>query len=467
MRSSNILEFTVSQFSQNIKRLVEDNFGYVKINGEISGLKKASSGHWYFALKDDTALINAICFKNIAQLITFDVSDGLEVSVFGKVTTYEGRSNYQIIVEKITISGIGALLEAINKRKQKLLEEGLFDAVHKKPLPFFPKKIAVITSKTGAVIQDIINRISARCPTDILLYPSLMQGNQAAIEIIAGIKFLNKLPIAKRPQLIIIARGGGSFEDLLPFNDEDLVRAVFNSELPIISAIGHETDTSLIDLVSDLRAPTPTAAAEIATPILADLVQKIDYLGQRISDLISKNFDKKTYDLKNLKKYLIDPKIIIRSSHDRLSNTLSRLDFISKNFYNHYTQKLALLTINSDLLNHKINLYQQKFSYLGKNLKSRIIQLIEKLENNLNNTAKLLISCNHTQILKRGFALIKDRDQHLITKIADIQNKKMITIEMYDGAFEAVVFDQNRQTVKANPAKKPRKIDDQDDDLLF
>ena len=304
MKSSNILEFTVSQFSQNIKRLIEDNFGYVKINGEISGLKKASSGHWYFSLKDNTSLINAICFKNVAQLIAFEVSDGLEVSIFGRVTTYEGRSNYQIIVEKITIAGIGALLEAINKRKQKLLEEGLFDAIHKKPLPFFPKKIAVITSKTGAVLQDIINRISARCPTHILLYPSLMQGNQAAIEVIAGIKFLNKLPIAKRPQLIIIARGGGSFEDLLPFNDEDLVRAVFNSEIPIISAIGHETDTSLIDLVSDLRAPTPTAAAEIATPVLDDLVQKINYLDQRIFGLISKNFDKKTYDLQNLKKYL-------------------------------------------------------------------------------------------------------------------------------------------------------------------
>ncbi len=464
MKSSNILEFTVSQFSQNIKRLIEDNFGYVKINGEISGLKKASSGHWYFSLKDNTSLINAICFKNVAQSIAFEVSDGLEVSIFGRVTTYEGRSNYQIIVEKITIAGIGALLEAINKRKQKLLEEGLFDAIHKKPLPFFPKKIAVITSKTGAVIQDIINRITARCPTHILLYPSLMQGNQAAIEVIAGIKFLNKLPIAKRPQLIIIARGGGSFEDLLPFNDEDLVRAVFNSEIPIISAIGHETDTSLIDLVSDLRAPTPTAAAEIATPVLDDLVQKINYLDQRISSLIAKNFDKKTHDLQNLKKYLIDPKIIIRSSQDRLSNILSKLDFISKNFYIRYTQKLALLTINSDFLNHKINLYQQKFSYLGKNLESRIIQLVEKLDDGLNNAAKLLINCNHTQILKRGFALIKDRNHQLITKVSDIKNKQVITVEMHDGEFDALIFDQNKPAIKPTSTKKAQ---NQDDDMLF
>ncbi len=466
MKSSNILEFTVSEFSRNIKRLVEDAFGYVKIKGEISGLKKASSGHWYFALKDEGALINAICFKNIAQNINFEVSDGLEVSLFGRVTTYESRSNYQIIVEEITIAGIGALLEAINKRKQKLLLEGLFDQIHKKTLPFFPQKIAVITSKTGAVIQDIINRITARCPTNILLYPSLMQGNQAAKEVIAGIRYFNKLPIAKRPQILIIARGGGSFEDLLPFNDEDLVREVFKSEIPIISAIGHETDTSLIDLVSDLRAPTPSAAAEIATPILAELLQKISNFDQRLTALIIKNFNKKTSDLGNLKKYLIDPKVIIKSGQERLSNALSRLDLISKNFYNHYCQKLALVTINGDLLNRKINLYQQKFFYLSKDLQSRARQLIEKLDSNLLNAAKLLDSCNYTQILKRGFALIKDQSHQLITKIADIKNKKIISVEMYDGEFEALVFNQNNRIQKSKSINKSIKII-QDDDLLI
>lgn len=465
MKSSNILEFTVSEFSQNIKRLVEDAFGYVKIKGEISGLKKASSGHWYFALKDNTALINAVCFRNAAQTINFEVSDGLEVSVFGKVTTYEGRSNYQIIVEKITIAGIGALLEAINKRRQKLLEEGLFDQIHKKPLPFFPKKIAVITSKTGAVIQDIINRITARCPTHILLYPSLMQGNQAALEVIAGIKFLNKLPLNKRPQVIIIARGGGSFEDLLPFNDEELVRAVFNSEIPIISAIGHETDTSLIDLVSDLRAPTPTAAAEIATPLLADLIQKVGYFEQRIRTLTDKSLNNKINNLKNLTKYLIEPRVIINSWQEKFEKMLLKFDFVGKNFYNRYQQRLLSVLLNSDLLDQKIILYQQKFTYLAKNMEVRIKQLVERVDSKLLNAAKLFDGCNHTQILKRGFALVKDHSQKLITRVSDVSDKKSIIVEMYDGEFDAMVFEHASRKMKSKTVIN--EVSNDDDNLLL
>jgi exodeoxyribonuclease VII large subunit len=444
----NVPEFSVSEFSRNLKRIIEDSFGYVKIKGEISGLKKATSGHLYFSLKDEGALINAICFKNIAQTIGFEIGDGLEVSAFGKITTYEGRSNYQIIIEKIEIAGIGALLEAINKRKQKLLEEGLFDPIYKKSLPFFPRKIAVITSETGAVIQDIINRIQARCPTHILLYPALVQGNQAAKEVIKGIKFLNKLPAAKRPEIIIIARGGGSFEDLLPFSDEELVREVFKSEIPIISAIGHETDNSLIDLVSDLRAPTPTAAAEIATIILAEITQRINFITQKLDNHISKNFERRIFNLENLKKYLIHPKKIIEHADEKFTTILNRLEFAKKNLFNNYFNQLTSLTLNPANLNYKINFYEQKLHYLSKNLISSYEQKIIKLSTSLKNAGKLLENCNYTQILKRGFALIKDQNNHLITKVADLENKKIIAVEMQDGEFNALVFDKKDKNKK-------------------
>ena len=248
----NIVQYSVGEISRSIKRLVEDNFGYVKVVGEVSGFKKASSGHCYFSLKDEEALISCVCFRGSAASLKFNIEDGIQIAVFGKVTTYEGRSNYQIIVQKAEISGVGALMEVIEKRRKMLLAEGLFEEKHKKPLPFWPSKIGVITSKTGAVIEDIIHRVEDRFPTHIMLYPTAVQGQNAAKEIIEGIKYFNSLS-DNIPNVIIIARGGGSVEDLLPFNDEALVRAVFACDIPIVSAVGHETDTTLIDYVSDVR----------------------------------------------------------------------------------------------------------------------------------------------------------------------------------------------------------------------
>src|SRR3989338_11949 len=300
----NVPEFSVSEFSASIKRVVEDAFGYVKIRGEISGFKRASSGHLYFSLKDENAILSAICFKNMADSIDFEVADGLQIVASGQITTYGGRSNYQIIVEKIEIAGIGAILAMIEKRRQKLAAEGLFDVEHKKEIPFFPKKIGVITSPTGAVIQDILHRVEARCPCHITLYPVVVQGKEAAVQIIKAIKYFDKLKNENRPDVLIIARGGGSFEDLLPFYDEDLVRAIFACEIPVISAIGHETDIMMIDFVADLRAPTPSAAAEMATPILSELQESIKYFSQRISSAKTRIFSQKSQEIEVLTKYL-------------------------------------------------------------------------------------------------------------------------------------------------------------------
>ena len=406
----NVPEFTVSEFSRSIKRTVEDAFGYVRIHGEISGFKKATSGHLYFALKDENALISAVCFRGAASGISFEIGDGLQVCASGKITTYEGRSNYQIIVEKIEIAGVGAILEMIEKRRQKLFAEGLFDAIHKKPIPFFPKIIGVITSPTGAVIEDIKHRIEARCPAHIMLYPSAVQGEKAAAEIISGIKYFNSLK-KNRPDVLIIARGGGSFEDLLCFSDENLIREVFKSEIPLISAVGHEVDTTLIDYVSDLRAPTPTAAAEFATPVLSDLKSQLNFYSEKL-EFVPENFlNQNILRLKNLQRYLLDPRKIIEQISERLRR----------------------LQISNELVFSKIDSEKRKVSFAFERINSRLEQRIKENLTNLNSLGKILATNHYREILKRGFALIKNSSGEPLFSIEKVKIEQEIIVEMSDG----------------------------------
>ena len=406
----NVPEFTVSEFSRSIKRTVEDAFGYVRIHGEISGFKKATSGHLYFALKDENALISAVCFRGAASGISFEIGDGLQVCASGKITTYEGRSNYQIIVEKIEIAGVGAILEMIEKRRQKLFAEGLFDAIHKKPIPFFPKIIGVITSPTGAVIEDIKHRVEARCPAHIMLYPSAVQGEKAAAEIISGIKYFNSLK-KNRPDVLIIARGGGSFEDLLCFSDENLIREVFKSEIPLISAVGHEVDTTLIDYVSDLRAPTPTAAAEFATPVLSELKSQLNFYSEKL-EFIPENFlNQNILRLKNLQRYLLDPRKIIEQISERLRR----------------------LQISNELIFSKIDSEKRKVSFAFERINSRLEQRIKENLTNLNSLGKILATNHYREILKRGFALIKNSSGEPLFSIEKVKIEQEIIVEMSDG----------------------------------
>lgn len=439
MNNFNIPEFSVSEFSRSIKRVVEDAFGYVRIKGEITSFKKASSGHLYFSLKDENSTLSAVCFKNAASLINFEIGDGLQVIASGKITTFEGRSNYQIIVEKLEIAGIGAILEMIEKRKKKLMEEGLFDAVHKKPIPFFPKIIGVITSETGAVIEDIKHRIEGRCGTHIKLYPSTVQGEKAASEIIKAIKFFNKLKQDEKPEVLIIARGGGSFEDLLPFNDEALVREVFASDIPIISAIGHETDTSLIDFASDLRAPTPTAAAEFATPVLNDLKNQLNFLSEKLKFEPQKIINEKLQNIKNLQKYLIDPLTIIKRIEEKLNFSEKNLLKSFNNFILYKSQKLSSLKFSKENLFAKINSKKQQSDYLFKSLNNLLINDLKKKENSLKNNDKLLKAHHYQEILKRGFAIIKDQKGNLISSSLQVKIKEEIITELYDGEFSSYV----------------------------
>lgn len=432
----NIPEFSVSEFSRSIKRVVEEAFGYVRLKGEISGFKRATSGHLYFSLKDENAVISAVCFRQAASLINFEIADGLQIVASGRITTFEGRSNYQIIVEKIEISGVGAILAMIEKRRQKLLAEGLFDEIHKKSLPFTPRIVGVITSPTGAVIEDIKHRITARFPLHLMIYPSLMQGEKSASEVISGVRFFNQLPKEKRPEVLIIARGGGSFEDLLPFSDESLVREVFKSEIPIISAIGHETDNSLLDYVADLRAPTPTAAAELATPVLTNLKSKLFLLSEKLQ-LLPQNFlDRNFTNLKNLQRYITDPAKILTQIDGRFSSANEKLTFFWQNFFTKSDEKLRSLTISNWMFFKNFDLAKQKAEFLSNQLNSNSQNWLKEIESNLAILEKFLKSSHYHEVLKRGFALLKNPDGNLIFSIDEAKTKSEVIVEMQDGQLE-------------------------------
>jgi exodeoxyribonuclease VII large subunit len=272
---------SVSEISNALKRMVEDRFGHVRIRGEISGFKRAASGHCYLALKDDKAVIDGIIWKGTAQRLNFAPEDGLDVIATGKLTTFPGRSKYQITIESLELAGEGALMQLFEKLKARLAGEGLFDSDRKRALPFLPRTIGVVTSPTGSVIRDILHRLADRFPSHVLVWPVLVQGEGAAAQVAAAVRGFGAMPIGERPDLLIVARGGGSIEDLWAFNEEPVVRAIAESVIPVISAVGHETDTTLADFAADRRAPTPTAAAEMAVPVRSDLLAGLGELGLR------------------------------------------------------------------------------------------------------------------------------------------------------------------------------------------
>src|SRR5438128_4161882 len=292
---SNLPEYTVSELSLALKRSIEDGFGQVRVRGEISGFKRHGSGHCYFALKDAEAVIDAVCWRLTAIRLAIKPEDGMEVVCSGRLTTYPGRSKYQLVVDTVELAGKGALLRLLEERRQRLADEGLFAAERKQKLPFLPGVIGIVTSPTGAVIRDILHRLADRFPRRVLLWPVAVQGEGAAAQVAAAINGFNRLPTegpVPRPQLIIVARGGGSLEDLMAFNEEIVVRAAAESPIPLISAVGHETDTTLIDHASDRRAPTPTAAAEMAVPVRSELSAQLAELDHRAQQCLSRRAER-------------------------------------------------------------------------------------------------------------------------------------------------------------------------------
>ncbi len=392
----NIPEFSVSEITSLTKNILEENFERVRIRGEVSKIKE-NKGHLYFSLKDENFILNAICWSSAVPLLQVFPEEGMEVVAEGKITTYakSSISSYQIKVDQIELQGEGALLKLIEQRKKKLQAEGYFNEEHKKSIPFIPNKIGIITSPTGAVIMDIINRVQDRYPTHLLIYPISVQGNKSAGEIIKGIEFFNK---RINVDTIIIARGGGGAEDLLSFNDENVVKSAFVSKIPIISAIGHETDFTLLDLVADYRASTPTAAAEKAVPEKTVLIEKIFAFNKQ---LIS-NFN-----------------LFLREK--------------DKNVY----QLVKSLNINN--LKNFIKEKKDKIKIYDKSLTNLLKDKFKYFQLNLNSIFARLDSLDTKKILKRGFSIIRDLNNNIIYKKNHTLKNNDVIIELSDGKIKAKI----------------------------
>ncbi len=423
--------------------IVEDSFGYVKVKGEISGFKKAASGHLYFNLKDKSSVLNGVCFRGAAAGVDFDIEDGLMVDTYGKVTTYGGRSCYQIIVEKMELSGAGAIMLMLEKRKAKLSKEGVFDEDHKKDLPFFPSRIGVISSETGAVIKDIVSRVKARCATHIMLYSATVQGKNASKEVIAGLDYFAKLPKNEKPQVIIIARGGGSVEDLLPFSDEELVRKVYGYELPIISAIGHETDFCLLDFVADLRAATPTAAAEMATVVFDEVRADVGGLYNGLIEAKNRFLKQKAGEFKGLARLIKSPKEVVTKMEDRFAIFAKNIGLSVNNILSLRASKLSGVNLGIDKIRQKILNHSQKIDSLDKLIKVRVGGSFEASYKKLENLGSLLSSRSHHEILQRGFCMVSDEKGELISNIANLKAGQNVEIGGLGGSASAQIKEIN------------------------
>ena len=409
-------EFSVSEISQLLKRHVENEFSKVRVRGEISGLKRAASGHVYLALKDEKAVLDAVIWRGTADSLAFVPEDGLEVICTGKLTTYPARSRYQLVVTQLEPAGEGALMSLLEARRKTLAAEGLFDTDRKKAIPYLPEVIGIVTSPTGAVIRDILHRVNDRFPRRVLLWPVLVQGEGAAEQIAAAIAGFNAIdptgPIPK-PSVLIIARGGGSLEDLWAFNEEIVVRAVAAGEIPLISAVGHESDTTLIDFASDLQAPTPTAAAELAVPVRSELLLRVAELEQRQQAWRRRYFERLGERLRGLARGLPSPRDLLglaRQRLDELGERLPRsLKLITQSNKIEFERKAARLS--PKLLRHTLGLKRSQFEGLGR----------------------LLETLSHHSVLERGFAVLYDNSHRPVVSATGIGPGLEMTVELKDG----------------------------------
>ena len=415
----NIPEFTVSEISTALKRTVETTFDHVRVRGEISGLKRHSSGHLYFALKDADAVLDAVSWRGSAARLGINPEDGMEVIASGRLTTYPGRSKYQMVVERLELAGQGALLKLLEDRRKRLAAEGLFDADHKKPMPFLPEVIGVVTSPTGAVIRDILHRLADRFPRHVLLWPVAVQGEGAAEQVAAAIDGFNALPVGgavPRPDLLIVARGGGSLEDLWAFNEEIVVRAAAASAIPLISAVGHETDTTLIDFASDRRAPTPTAAAEMAVPVRRELQVGLLEQGRRIVAASVRMFEERRLrlaaaarGLPDLQRRVQERKQALDDRSERLANALPVWIERKRAAYLQVAGRLApALRARQTAERALVERGRLRLAQQTERLKAALPRRIKDRKTALDGAGRLLDSLSYEQVLRRGFALVRD-----------------------------------------------------------
>lgn len=481
--ASNTVELTVSEISGALKRVVEDSFGSVKVRGEISGYRGPhSSGHAYFGLKDANAKIDAVIWKGAMAKLRFRPEEGMEVIATGKLTTYPGTSKYQIVIDSLEPAGAGALMALLDERKRRLAAEGLFDQNRKQLLPYLPRHIGVITSPTGAVIRDILHRIMDRFPCRVTVWPVRVQGETTGIEVSNAVIGFNEIHGDDRPDVLIVARGGGSLEDLWGFNDEVIVRAVAASDIPVISAIGHETDWTLIDYAADVRAPTPTGAAEMAVPVKAELEAQLSGLNARLAGSVRRLLDRNGQALTSLVRLLPNADALLATPRRRFDdaseklgraleiNTLKKRQqlarfqlssasvtlgitnrrdqvfqlanrsenaqrrFIAsqKNNLNYTMRRLTPKTVE-----RQIERQSENMLVLVARLERAMLQNGQKRQNQFEQTAKLLKSLSHRSVLARGFALVKDRQGQVLTSAAMAKAAGHLKIEFSDGEIDA------------------------------
>ena len=423
MPGDNAAPLGVGELALKLKRVVEGEFGHVRLRGEISGYKRVASGHAYLSLKDDSAVIDGVIWKGQVALIPFQPQDGIEVIATGKVTTYPGRSKYQIVIERMELAGEGALMALLEKLKAGLAAEGLFDNARKKVLPYLPGVIGVVTSPTGAVIRDILHRLEDRCPTRVLVWPVKVQGDGAAAEVAAALRGFDAIQPGgpgPRPDLVIVARGGGSIEDLWAFNEEVVVRAIAACSIPIISAVGHETDTTLADFAADLRAPTPTAAAEMAVPVLADLRLTLAAMGQRTERCVRRYHERGRERLDALVRVIPKRDALLGPQRQRADDLGARLD---RGLERRVTLARGVLDRSAGAL---------RLSVLERRLDDARIRL--------DRTWRLAESLNPDRLLERGYVRVSARPSGMvITTSAAARTAGAVTLHFRDGPVDARV----------------------------
>jgi exodeoxyribonuclease VII large subunit len=447
---ANAPEFSVSELSGAIKRALEEGFGYVRLKGEISGYRGPhASGHCYFALKDDKAKIEAVIWKGTFGRLRFKPEEGMEVIAQGKITTFPGSSKYQIVIEALEPAGAGALMALLEERKRKLAAEGLFEEARKKPRPFLPKVVGIVTSPTGAVIRDMLHGFNERFPTRVLIWPVRVQGEGSAAEVAAAIRGFNRLEVGgkiPRPDVLIVARGGGSLEDLWSFNEEIVVRAVAESMIPLISAVGHETDWTLIDLVADARAPTPTKAAEWAVPKYAELIDTLEKLLLRRRTAVRRVLDGVRTHLKAASRGL--PKLedliaLPRQRFDAVDRRLSRALLANTRVHGTRLARTAGRLTPGPLV--------QKISRLGERLQTMERRAGQALLNRvavrrrvLDGKSALLNSLGYQSVLSRGFALVRNDAGLMVRQARSVEAGSRLSVEFADGRI-GVIADGGRK----------------------
>ncbi len=455
----NVHEYTVTELSGAVKRAIEDTFGLVRVKGELGRVTRAASGHVYLDLKDEKAVISSVMWKGMAARLSIAPEQGMEVVATGRMTTFPGQSRYQLIIDSLEPAGVGALMALFEERKKKLAAEGLFSPERKKPLPFLPDVIGVVTSPSGAVIRDILHRLRERFPRHVIVWPTLVQGRGAAEKIAEAIEGFNALSgdsDIPRPDVLIVARGGGSLEDLWCFNEEVVARAAAASDIPLISAVGHETDTTLIDFVSDKRAPTPTAAAEIAAPVRSELLSELLNKERRLASASVRLFETRRAALLSAVRGLGRPEDVLGAASQRVDRAADGLhNGLRARLNSAQTQIVGIGTrLNPRMLSGGFLARENRVEGAWSRLADRTRQSMADRSARLTSAARVLSVLSYENVLERGFALVRDDNGALLRRARDAASVSGGEIQFADGPRRFQFVTDTKPGKAGNSAKK-------------